>query len=231
VDVHKIGPITFLQASRAVEEVKERLQGLENLFKHPLENGTFGTRINFDSDPNGNPIREGTRLDIAGNPYASLGVTFKAIPGSQGQIPPGGVYARNFPRGATSPPNIVSLAPPDVGPGDNESYGKIQVQFAKPCSSVTVSVKVSTPFEYLGMPGGFPTLHAYNSDPTQANAQAISTSSLPMELVPTTNSTVSPTGTPLTVIGSWNITYVTFSCPVTPLKDSLVAFFDDLSFF
>jgi len=106
-------------------------------------------RIDFSKDLDGNPIPPGTQLDVAGNPYESLGVHFSAKPGAlwmevheQDQLPSPHVVAAG---------GAVELDWACPGPLNDFWSGSVQVDFETPHSVVEIAV-VASPYGFANQP-------------------------------------------------------------------------------
>jgi hypothetical protein len=194
-----------------VAEMWGRLAAMERLLKFLVAS------VNFDIDPAGNKIADGTRLDGPTNPYSSLGISFLAVSAP-------GVWARSSAY-SISKPNVVSAVASPVDPGMNEIVGKIQVNFASPVSSVSIEAIVATPQEMLGPPGPAPYLNAYDS-----KNNLVASAQFPPNLVPDQYGMSSQPASLVVTSNTVNISYVVFSCPISPGGNSLSAYFDNLTF-
>jgi hypothetical protein len=203
----------------------KNIQQIENeLFRRWLKNPQFPqlvvTTMDFDKDPNGNLIADGIQLDGPKNPYQSH-ATFTAIPGQEAPSPLH-VWVRADPVDNVSPPNVVTLtAPPAIGIGDSDLFGRIRVSFTTPFTlSVAVQARVLTPWEMLS-PGPPPYLKAYDW-----KDNLIASASFPADQVPQRNCEVSQ---PVTLsVSAAYISYVEFSCAYDPNCDPLFGIFDTL---
>jgi hypothetical protein len=97
--------------------------------------------INFDRDPNGNPVANGTIVDAL---YTSQGVTFSATStGACGSTPPH-IYANNDdPAGFTlsSPPNVVTTCTGASASDIEESTeGAVRADFSQSATQVCIDV-------------------------------------------------------------------------------------------
>jgi hypothetical protein len=113
--------------------------------------------INFDTDPIGNPVANGTIVDTL---YSSQGVTFSATStGACGSIPPH-IYANNDdPSGFTlsSPPNVVTTCTGSSASDIEESTeGAVRADFTQAATQVCIDV-----FPDSGTERGF--LRAYDA--------------------------------------------------------------------
>jgi hypothetical protein len=168
------------------------------------------TRINFDTDPNGAAIADGTVVD---NTYASLGVTLSAIYCGNGSCVPASAYAR-VPGNASN--NGVSLF--NTGfPYFDARWGAVEATFASAVSVVSIDAYAVEFVEALtNGPTGSPFLEAYDAAGTflgRVNAPIV------MGVWQTITFT-SPTN---------NIKRVRFSSPGNPAPgDHIYATFDNL---
>ena len=105
--------------------------------------------INFDSDPIGNPIEDGTIVEEL---YAVLGVTFRPEGASTCGT---NVYANaDQPASFGSPPNVVSICA--SAPSAMNSVGAIRAILSQPASQVCIDVRPNGPTD-------FARLHAFNA--------------------------------------------------------------------
>jgi hypothetical protein len=95
------------------------------------------TTVNFDFDPNSNPIATGTNVS---NTYASLGVTFSFTACTAGSAcfgltdTPDAISNFN----AASTPNVIGFK--SLGGGVEAQLGGIQANFSSPQTSVSIDV-------------------------------------------------------------------------------------------
>lgn len=113
--------------------------------------------INFDTDPIGNPVANGTIVDTL---YTSQGVTFSATStGACGSVPPH-IYANNDDPAAftlSSPPNVVTTCTGNSASDIEESTeGAVRADFTQPATQVCIDV-----FPDGGTDRGF--IRAYDS--------------------------------------------------------------------
>jgi hypothetical protein len=104
--------------------------------------GIPDTVINFDVDPDGVSLADGTDVSTT---YASLGVTF-SFAQTVGPAPGPGVYARepSFPETAETPPNVVSIFASGAGAADfGQRFGFVVATFDPPVRTVTVRARPS----------------------------------------------------------------------------------------
>ncbi|HEY0746564.1 MAG TPA: hypothetical protein VGD63_07690 [Steroidobacteraceae bacterium] len=174
--------------------------------------------IDFDADPAGNSIADGTRLDGPDNPYACWGVSFTALQ-SQGVAH---VWARAS-YYSVSTPNLVTLQHAPAWAGDADASGKIRIDFDIPVSLVSIDAKVVTPLEMCGRPGPGALLEAYDRA-----GFLLQSAIFALTRVPQTTGELSVAQT--LVVASPGIAYVLMSCPSDPLGNSLTAFFDNFIF-
>lgn len=114
------------------------------------------TRVNFDTDPNGNPIASGTSVN---NTYASLGITFAKDGG--GSCGPNIYASADQPPGFGSAPNVVTTcAPPISSDIDASGYGVIKVTLNRNATQVCIDVRPDGPTHGGGM-------RVYNAADTQ----------------------------------------------------------------
>ena len=100
--------------------------------------------IDFDTDPLGNPVEDGTPVDGL---YAGLGVTFF----HEGSTACGtNVYANgDRPGGFGSPPNVVSTCQPPLASDINsDSLGVIHAVLSQPASRVCIDVLPGGPAQF-----------------------------------------------------------------------------------
>ena len=176
--------------------------------------------VDFDTDPLGNPIANGTQLDVATNPYAPFGVSFAAIPAPKaGQL---SVWARAS-LNSTTQPNIVSLQATPAGAGDTDEIGKIRINFSTTKAFVYVAARVSAPIEYLGALNWGPSVQGFDQ-----NDNPVASSFFPaMTLKP---GEVSAARSLAISSPSANIAYVVLSCSFVAGANNLVAYWDNLRF-
>ena len=109
------------------------------------------TLIDFDTDPKGAPIADGTIIDTT---YTSLGVTFSCIVCSSGHA---------FARGPGRARNGVTLVAPPLDNDYDAVSGAVRAEFSTPRSWVSIDViKVMVP-EYKGTPVALPWIEAYDA--------------------------------------------------------------------
>jgi hypothetical protein len=141
-------PIAML-AAEALGRQKGRLEPLRRPPFKPPKLRWF-TTVNFDDLPSG--------ASIAANHFA--GVTLSTLAPSGRPI-----YAVNWPNSAKSPPNVVTLTPPDVLPAFDARDGAIEARFNTLQMTVAIdALPLPTP-ETLGMPvTNSPFLEAYGDN-------------------------------------------------------------------
>lgn len=124
--------------------------------------GTTGAApvlINFDRDPDGDPIPNGLAVNTT---YASLGVTLSREGGST--CGPD-IYANNNqPAGFGSAPNVVSpCAPPAASDINDATFGVIKVSLDRNATRVCIDVRP-------GASGHAGTIRVFDASDTQVNA-------------------------------------------------------------
>lgn len=121
--------------------------------------------INFDTDPDGNPIVTGTNINTT---YSSLGVTLGCFNGtdSASNLCSGNAYA-NATASAASSPNVISLTPgTPLGLFIDERFGFFRASFATPVSSVSIDAMPVPLPEGLGTRSDAPFLQAFGAGGT-----------------------------------------------------------------
>ncbi len=117
--------------------------------------------VNFDRDPSGNPIADGSIIDTT---YSSYGVTFSGIKCTPGQ---GCVSGHAFARGsvaAQSPQNVVTQDAKSL-PFFDAHYGAVRADFTTARSWVSIDVMpVLTAADWIDPPTVRPWFEAYDAN-------------------------------------------------------------------
>ncbi|HVW25155.1 MAG TPA: hypothetical protein VHC69_07265 [Polyangiaceae bacterium] len=118
---------------------------------------TFTELVDFDHDPSGNAIADGTAVD---NVYSSLGVTLSSIVCTSSGCTSGQhAYARTW--GST---NIASLFASPTVPVFDARSGAVRADFATPRTWVSIDATPVLPPEYFGTPASQPWIEAYDAN-------------------------------------------------------------------
>jgi len=115
----------------------------------PVRVNSFGhLAINFDFDPLGMAIPNGTDVDST---YIAWGVTFEKVgPGTTcGAGTQVYANATNHPAGFGSLPNLVSVCPPPTAADFSQNgFGMVHAMFAEPLNSVCIDVHPDSPTDF-----------------------------------------------------------------------------------
>ena len=215
--------VSVAELAAARDQVSVAIQEADEARQHLLRTGhLLGTLslatalVDFNSDPAGNAIADGTPLDVQ-QPYKALGVNFSIVGPRNGAS---NVLATKCAL-AASAPNVIALDPEGSG-ATSEQWGTIRATFDTAALSVSI-LAMSRGAEFPDGTPSVPYLRAFDAKGNQI-AQALHPAI-----------SASPFGGRgpwvqlIAASGFAKIASVQFSCPAPDDSERFLAFFDELS--